>query len=282
MPASVKTSGPAIAAHDRRAPTRCRRCCRSGSATSAASSTRSTPTPSSASCSRGQDVAPGARRAGARRCRRVIDEARRAVLGAGRAVRGPLPGRVDLSRPGRRAAGAPATCHGRRPDDAPDDACPTCCSLPATLFLCVFFLYPFVLVAVEAFTRDGVTDRSRTSAPWRRTGSSRRRFRNTLLLAAVVVPIQLALALAMASIVTELERGPQRHPLHLRHPARHLRPRRRAHLARDLRAVRLPQHAALIGLGVIDRPITVPRLPEHLGRSSSPSSSPRSGGRRRS
>ena len=28
--------------------------------------------------------------------------------------------------------------------------------LPATLFLCVFFLYPFVLVAVEAFTRDGV------------------------------------------------------------------------------------------------------------------------------
>ena len=26
---------------------------------------------------------------------------------------------------------------------------------PATVFLCVFFLYPFVLVAFEAITRDG-------------------------------------------------------------------------------------------------------------------------------
>jgi multiple sugar transport system permease protein len=77
---------------------------------------------------------------------------------------------------------------------------------PATIFLCVFFLYPFVLVAVEAFTRDGVTtlENFRTMAGhWKFPEA----LRNTLLLAAVVVPVQLALALAMASIVTKLTAG---------------------------------------------------------------------------
>ena len=77
---------------------------------------------------------------------------------------------------------------------------------PATIFLCVFFLYPFVLVAVEAFTRDGVTtlENFRTMVGhWKFPEA----LRNTLLLAAVVVPVQLALALSMASIVTKLTTG---------------------------------------------------------------------------
>jgi len=78
--------------------------------------------------------------------------------------------------------------------------------LPATLFLCLFFLYPFVLVAVESFTRGGVwtTDNYERMVGHWKFGQT---FRNTLLLAAVVVPIQLAMALAMASVVTRLETG---------------------------------------------------------------------------
>lgn len=78
--------------------------------------------------------------------------------------------------------------------------------LPATVFLCVFFLYPFVLVAVESLTRGGgwtLDNYERMVNHWK-FGIT---FRNTLLLAAVVVPIQLAMALAMASIVTRLETG---------------------------------------------------------------------------
>ncbi len=78
--------------------------------------------------------------------------------------------------------------------------------LPATLFLCIFFLYPFVLVAVESLTRGGawtVENYQRMVSHWK-FGVT---FRNTLLLAAVVVPVQLVMALAMASIVTRLEKG---------------------------------------------------------------------------
>jgi multiple sugar transport system permease protein len=77
---------------------------------------------------------------------------------------------------------------------------------PATLFLCVFFLYPFVLVTWEAFSRDGAVtlDNFRTMAGhWKFPET----MRNTLLLVAVVVPVQLALALAMASIVSRLDNG---------------------------------------------------------------------------
>lgn len=77
---------------------------------------------------------------------------------------------------------------------------------PATLFLCVFFLYPFVLVAVQAFTGDtGVTlDHFQTMFGHWKFGTT---FSNTMLLAATVVPIQLVLALAMASVVTKVNRG---------------------------------------------------------------------------
>ena len=73
--------------------------------------------------------------------------------------------------------------------------------LPATVFLCIFFLYPFVLVAIESITRDGATSLEnfrRMAGHWKFLPS----LRNTLLLAAVVVPVQLAMALGMASVVT--------------------------------------------------------------------------------
>lgn len=78
--------------------------------------------------------------------------------------------------------------------------------LPATAFLCVFFLYPFVLVAIESLTRDGAYgpgNFQRMASHWK-FGPA---MRNTLILAAVVVPVQLALALAMASVVTNLTAG---------------------------------------------------------------------------
>jgi multiple sugar transport system permease protein len=77
---------------------------------------------------------------------------------------------------------------------------------PATVFLCVFFLYPFLLVAWESVTRGGAVtlDNYRTMfGHWKFPTT----FWNTMALAGVVVPIQLALALSMASIVSKMEKG---------------------------------------------------------------------------
>ncbi|WP_439530550.1 carbohydrate ABC transporter permease [Pannonibacter sp.] len=78
--------------------------------------------------------------------------------------------------------------------------------LPSVLFLGVFFLYPFLLVAWEAFNRDGSPTLAHfhTMASHWKFGTA---LTNTLLLAAVVVPIQLGLALAMAVLVTRMTRG---------------------------------------------------------------------------
>ncbi|MCG6901553.1 MAG: sugar ABC transporter permease [Rhodobacter sp.] len=78
--------------------------------------------------------------------------------------------------------------------------------LPVTLFLCLFFLYPFILVAQQAFsTGSGFTlDNFRdVTSHWKFPIS----MKNTLLLAAAVVPIQLALALLMATMVSRMEKG---------------------------------------------------------------------------
>ncbi|WP_323772250.1 sugar ABC transporter permease [Antarctobacter sp.] len=78
--------------------------------------------------------------------------------------------------------------------------------LPVTLFLCLFFLYPFVLVAQQAFsTGAGFTlDNFReVVSHWKFPIS----MKNTLLLAAAVVPVQLALALLMATMVTRMQKG---------------------------------------------------------------------------
>lgn len=78
---------------------------------------------------------------------------------------------------------------------------------PAGIFLCAFFLYPFLLVAWQAFS----TDEGEITAKYFSTMLSHWKFGTalnyTLLLALVVVPIQMALALFMASLVTSMRRG---------------------------------------------------------------------------
>ena len=78
--------------------------------------------------------------------------------------------------------------------------------LPAALFLLVFFVYPAVQIGLLAVTGpEGFTLRYlQTMAGHWKFGPA---LRWTLLLAAVVVPIQLVLALGMASIVTRLKAG---------------------------------------------------------------------------
>ena len=79
--------------------------------------------------------------------------------------------------------------------------------LPVTLFLCLFFLYPFVLVAQQAFGSDGggftLDNFKDVTSHWKFPIS----LKNTLYLAAAVVPIQLALALLMATMVSRMQKG---------------------------------------------------------------------------
>lgn len=78
--------------------------------------------------------------------------------------------------------------------------------LPATLFLLVFFLYPFVQIAVLAFSGpEGFTlQHVQTMTSHWKFGTA---LTNTIVLALIVVPIQLVMALSMASIVTKLQTG---------------------------------------------------------------------------
>ena len=78
--------------------------------------------------------------------------------------------------------------------------------LPVTLFLCLFFLYPFLLVSKQAFgAGPGFTlDNFREVTGYWKFPIT---MRNTLLLAAAVVPIQLALALLMATMVNRMKKG---------------------------------------------------------------------------
>ena len=78
--------------------------------------------------------------------------------------------------------------------------------LPVTLFLFAFFLYPFVLVAQQAFISDNgfsLENFRDVVDHWKFPIS----LQNTLLLAAAVVPVQLALALLMATMVNKMQRG---------------------------------------------------------------------------
>jgi multiple sugar transport system permease protein len=78
--------------------------------------------------------------------------------------------------------------------------------LPAALFLGGFFVVPFVGVAIEAFVGDNgpTLDHVRAMVQdWRFWPS----VSNTLGLALVIVPIQVVLALAMASLVTSMKGG---------------------------------------------------------------------------
>jgi len=77
---------------------------------------------------------------------------------------------------------------------------------PVTLFLCLFFLYPFVLVAQQAFSTDtgwSMENFREVTSYWKFPIS----LQNTMLLAAAVVPVQLALALLMATMVSKMQKG---------------------------------------------------------------------------
>ena len=78
--------------------------------------------------------------------------------------------------------------------------------LPVTIFLCLFFLYPFVQVAGQAFTSGeelSLDNFEEIFNDWKFPIS----LQNTLLLAAAVVPVQLALALLMATMVNRMQKG---------------------------------------------------------------------------
>ncbi len=78
--------------------------------------------------------------------------------------------------------------------------------LPAALFLAAFFVWPFIQVGIEAFTQNGAftLDHFHTMASdWKFYPA----LTNTLLLAVIIVPLQIALALTMASLVTRMGAG---------------------------------------------------------------------------
>lgn len=78
---------------------------------------------------------------------------------------------------------------------------------PATVFIAALFLYPFGLVALQAFTGgDGSFSLShfRTMVEHWKFQSA---LGNTLMLALLIIPLQLALALALAQMLTRIQRG---------------------------------------------------------------------------
>ncbi len=78
--------------------------------------------------------------------------------------------------------------------------------LPAALFLALFFVYPFLLVAWQAFSNEaGFTlEHFETMlSHWKFPTA----FWNTIWLALAVVPIQLAMALFMATLVSRMGKG---------------------------------------------------------------------------
>jgi len=78
--------------------------------------------------------------------------------------------------------------------------------LPSTLFLLVFFVWPLAQVAVEAFTVGGSPSLGNFHTMvthWKFPQA----LKNTLLLAAIIVPLQLVVALTMATLVMQIGRG---------------------------------------------------------------------------
>lgn len=77
---------------------------------------------------------------------------------------------------------------------------------PALVFLAVFFVWPFLQIAVLAFTTpEGFTLKhfQTMASNWKFWPS----FWNTIILAAIVVPLQLVMALGMAQIVARLDKA---------------------------------------------------------------------------
>ena len=78
--------------------------------------------------------------------------------------------------------------------------------LPAILFLAGFFLYPFAMVAWQAFTDDAGFTMAHFIAmkdDWKFSTA----FWNTIWLALAVIPVQLVLAITMANMVNRMQKG---------------------------------------------------------------------------
>ncbi|MBL8591160.1 MAG: sugar ABC transporter permease [Devosia sp.] len=74
---------------------------------------------------------------------------------------------------------------------------------PATVFLAVFFVWPFLQIAYLAFTTEGgftLQHFETMAGNWKFWPT----FWNTIILAAIVVPLQLVMALTMAQVVAKL------------------------------------------------------------------------------
>jgi len=128
------------------------------------------------------------------------DTFERIVL-AGQDVRAVLDDQANTLRSIMEESGAPCWA----PDPPSDGPCPVL--LPAIVLLCVFFLYPFFLVAWQAL----VNDSGELTTEYFSTMIGHWKFKdaltNTLLLTAIVVPIQTALALYMATLVIGMKKG---------------------------------------------------------------------------
>ncbi|KJZ08062.1 ABC transporter permease [Halomonas sp. S2151] len=78
---------------------------------------------------------------------------------------------------------------------------------PSMLFMAALFLYPFVQIFAEAFTeKDGAIGLGNFSVIFH-DFNFLPSLNNTLLLGAIVIPVQLVMAIAMALMVTRMNRG---------------------------------------------------------------------------
>ena len=102
---------------------------------------------------------------------------------------------------------------------------------PSVIFLGALFIVPLV----QTIWLSVATEGGPSLANYRRMAGDLNfsaAIRNTFLLTLVVVPLQIALALLMATMVRQAGEGPRPRPLGLDHPPRRLGPRRRPRLAR--------------------------------------------------
>lgn len=79
--------------------------------------------------------------------------------------------------------------------------------VPATLFLVLFFLYPFTQVAWQAFATDEGEITTKYIEKMVKHWKFDKALNYTLLLALVVVPIQVVLSLLMSSLVSSMKKG---------------------------------------------------------------------------
>ena len=78
---------------------------------------------------------------------------------------------------------------------------------PAVIFLLVFFLYPFLLVAWQAIANDEGQLTTQYITKMFRHWKFDKALGNTFLLVIAIVPIQVVLSLLMASMVSSMSRG---------------------------------------------------------------------------